>query len=112
MLNITETESSSSESVSDEDKEYAPQTSEESDGSSDEEPLKVPTITEELDDEEESLNEESIEASDSSVRPQRCSTPKRSSAFKPSSSSSDSRGILGNVFLRRPGTKFPKKKME
>ncbi|CAL8234104.1 unnamed protein product [Boreogadus saida] len=66
MLNITETESSSSESVSDEDKEYAPQTSEESDGSSDEEPLKVPTITEELDDEEESLNEESIEASGSS----------------------------------------------
>ncbi|XP_030211510.1 uncharacterized protein LOC115543093 isoform X1 [Gadus morhua] len=29
--------------------------------------------------------------SDSSVRPQRCSTPRRSSAFKPSSSSSDSR---------------------
>ena len=42
MLNITETESSSSESVSDEDKEYVPQKSEESDGSSDEEPLKVP----------------------------------------------------------------------
>ncbi|CAL8301776.1 unnamed protein product [Gadus morhua 'NCC'] len=114
MLNITETESSSSESVSDEDKEYVPQTSEESDGSSDEEPLKVPNQVH-LQNFCCSLLTQTHQCDPSAVPPQNDHQLLNLHLHHQTAESHKDQPVQQKRSLKQliqPGTKFPKKKME